>query len=169
MEFSKIYLNCDLINQIYYKLNNDSLIYFSHINKYAYNIYKKINKYRIYKYINTNNYKLFRQYLNIYNYSQTELNRLGLISVNDLNIVKQNKINLYYDLRFMFELIYNKSIIDKKLISNKIIIYMINTIQKCKSFNRFETILNINKELILYSLHYNFNPDLDIDTDWLYI
>ena len=165
MEFSDIFLPENIIFIIYNKLyNNNNNIIFSHINTYTYNTFKKINKYKIFTF--TNNYKLFRQYLNIYNYSQSDINTLGLLCSFNMNTIKSNILFNYYDLRYIFELVYNNCEFDKNLTDDKIL-HIINNIHSCKSFNKFETILNINKNFTLYSLHYNFKPDINID--WVYI
>ena len=48
---------------------------------------------------------------------------------------------------------------------------MIKVICKCISFNRFETIQNIEKEMILFSLKRNFNPILwkTWEDKWTYL
>ena len=165
MEFSDIFLPENIIFIIYEKLYNNNNIIFSHINNYTYNTFKKINKYKIFTFIN-NNYKLFRQYLNIYNYSQSDLNTLGLLSSFNMKTIKSNMLYNYYDLRYIFELVYNNCVFYTNIIDDKIL-YIINNIQNCKSFNKFETILNINRNFVLYSLHYNFKPDINID--WVHI
>ena len=68
----------------------------------------------------------------------------------------------YYDLRFLFELIYagldvnNVKIIEASKEHINLHINM-KRIKSCISFNRFETIQNIHKETMLYSLHISFN------------
>ena len=48
---------------------------------------------------------------------------------------------------------------------------MIKVISKCISFNRFESIQNIEKEMILFSLKRNFNPILwkTREEKWTYL
>ena len=58
----------------------------------------------------------------------------------------------------------NKDINDEDIIriNNKLNIrFILQKMNSCKSFNRFETILNINKEPSLTSLHYSFKPTED--------
>ena len=78
------------------------------------------------------------------------------------NTVWGSYLTGYYDLRFIFELIMNGlDIYDEDIIrmNNKLNIrFILQKMNSCKSFNRFETILNINKEPSLTSLHYSFKP-----------
>jgi len=73
----------------------------------------------------------------------------------------------YYDLRYIFESLINKSKIDTNLISSRILIYIIISIKKCIGFDRYQTIFNINNDMLLYSLHNNFIPDKE--DNWIYI
>lgn len=163
MEFCNIYIPKDIIENIYINLEKEDCLYFTHINKYTYKYFKIKNKYRIFEFINKD-YKLFKKYINIYKYNKQEIDNIGLIScLNTLEI--NSSLYNYYDLRFIFEALYKKSKINTELIDNKVLIYIINCLKKCISFNRFETIFNINNELCLYPLHYNFIPN----DDWTYI
>ena len=75
----------------------------------------------------------------------------------------------YYDLRYIFELIYaglnyHGQEIKKYIIQSNLFLIM-NTIQRCISFDRYETIHNINQQIMLYPLHRLFNPSYS----WEYI
>ena len=164
MNFSGFYLPDIITFYIYDKINDNDSLYFTHINKYTYKNFKIKNKYKIFKFINKD-FKLFKQYINIYKYDNREIDNIGLISA--INIIEvKTKIYNYYDLRFLFEVLYRKSKIDTNLILDRTLVYIIKCIKKCISFNRFETIFNINNNICLYSLHYNFIPN---DDKWIYI
>lgn len=163
MEFNNIYLPNIIINEIYNQIDINNLIEFTHISSYTYNNFRNQTRLNILKLINKN-YKLFKRYLNIYKYNQLELDNIGILCAINTNEINTTLYN-YYDLRYIFESLFYKSNIDTKLILNKPLCFMINSIKKCLSFNRFETIYNINNEICLYPLHYNFIPD----DDWEYI
>tara|TARA_Y100001958_G_scaffold151290_1_gene136064 strand:- start:4606 stop:5100 length:495 start_codon:yes stop_codon:yes gene_type:complete len=164
MNFNGIYLPDIIIFYIYDKIDDNDCLNFTHINKYTYKNLKIKNKYKIFKFINKD-FKLFKQYINTYKYNKEEINNIGLISAINIIEVRTTLYN-YYDLRFLFEALYRKSKIDTNLVLDKTLIYIIECIKKCISFNRFETIFNINNDLSLYPLHYNFIPN---DDGWIYI
>ena len=92
------------------------------------------------------------------------MSNIGLISA--VNIPEVNCIiHNYYDLRYLFEALYNKSIINIDLVENKVIKYFIKSIQNCISFDRFK-IYKINNDIALYPLHYIFILNED---EWTYI
>ena len=163
MELNNIFISENIIHYIYEKLDKNYLINFTHINNYTYRNFKNINKYKILEFVNTD-YKLFKQYINIYKYNNEEINNIGLLSA--INIPEVNCIiHNYYDLRYLFESLYKKSIINIDLVENKVIKYLIKSIQNCISFDRFETIYKINNDIALYPLHYSFIPN----EKWIYI
>lgn len=164
MELNKIFLSDNIIYYIYEKIDIYNLVNFSHINKYTYEKFKIYNKYKIFTFINTN-YKLFKQYLNIYKYSNDEINNIGLLTAINLPEVDCSIYN-YYDLRYLFEALYKKSVINLDLVESKITKYLIKLIEKSISFDRFQTIYNVNNNIALYSLHYSFIPN---DEEWVYI
>ena len=165
MNFHNIYIPKDIIEDIYINLQKEDYLCFTHINKYIYNNFKIKNKYKIFEFINKD-YKLFKKYINIYTYNQQELNNIGLIcSLNTIEI--NTTLYNYYDLRYIFESLINKSKIDTNLISSRILIYIISTIKKCIGFDRYHTIFNINNDMLLYPLHNNFIPDKE--DNWIYI
>ena len=164
MDFNKIYLPENIIYNIYENIPDELNVTFTHINNYTYTNFRNITKYKIFKFINTN-YKLYKKYINIYQYDNQEINNIGLLSainVPEINCV----INNYYDLRYLFEALYKKSVINLDLVENKIVKYLISLIENCISFDRFQTIYKINNNIALYSLHYNFIPNED---EWIYI
>ena len=78
------------------------------INKYLYKKYnKKIHFYRLDKYLN-NDYIKFYKLLNKYNYKEDKeyLEENLNLSINNINTIWKDDINGYYDLRYLFELIY---------------------------------------------------------------
>ena len=164
MELCNIYIPKDIIENIYIKIKIEDNLYFTHINKYTYENFKIKNKNKIFEFINKD-YKLFKKYINTYNYNQQEIDNIGLISMLNTIEITSSLYN-YYDLRFIFEALYRKSKINTELINNKVLIFIINCLKKSISFNRFETIYNINNDLCLYPLHYNFIPN---DDNWIYI
>jgi len=155
MEINNIYINNDIIHQIFNILNIDNQINFSYTNSFMYNLYYNNIKYNIYRYVNKD-YLLYKKCINRFNYNETQIKILGMLAISNPNPVFESTIK-YYDLRYIFELIMND--LD---INNPEIIYVNNsfnmrfilkTIKKCKSFNRFETKNNINNESSLRSLH----------------
>ena len=169
MEFNNIYINDDIVYYIFNKLSYKDKITFSHINKYTYDEYKNSIKYNIFKYINTD-YKLYKDCINRYKYNQNEIKDLGLLAISDIRTTWGTLQTVYYDLRYIFELIMkNLDINDKDIqkINNKLNLQLIlQEIENCKSFSRAETILNISKMPILHSLRYTFN---NYDKEWQYI
>ena len=169
MEFNNIYINDDIVYYIFNKLSYKDKITFSHINKYTYDEYKDSIKYNIFKYINTD-YKLYKDCINRYKYNKNEIKDLGLLAISDIRTTWGTLQTVYYDLRYIFELIMkNLDINDKDIqkINNKLNLQLIlQEIENCKSFSRAETILNINKLPILHSLRYTFN---NYDKGWQYI
>ena len=176
MNFSKIFINDNLIDIIYNKLDLNDKVNFSSINNYSFNNYKGINKSRIYLYVN-NDIILFKKALERFNYSQNELLKISEIAINNIPNVKEKKsgsyqtnginniYNCYYDLRYIYELILYElhinniefnNIVDNH--SNDIIKFLINTIKKNISFTRTETAWKINSEPCLRTLHYDFKP-----------
>ena len=79
----------------------------------------------------------------------------------------------YGDLRFIFELCYKYEDIykDAPLKERKLLSIMINEIYNSISFTRNETILNIEKKMILISLKRFFKPILWKTTEvkWVYL
>tara|TARA_Y100000817_G_C16763444_1_gene502725 strand:+ start:30 stop:530 length:501 start_codon:yes stop_codon:yes gene_type:complete len=158
MEFNNnIYIDDNLIYEIYNLLSFNDMIIFSFINNYTYNNYRLKNKNKIFEFLN-NDYKSFRKCLQVYKYSINELNYLAKSSINNINYVTRYDDNInYYDLRFIFELIYNNYYFENIPITDKFLVEAIKYIKKCISFNRFETAYNIGKVPLLHSLSYMFS------------
>ena len=79
----------------------------------------------------------------------------------------------FCDLRFLFEVCYYlrkdyyEIIYEEGRFEGKeILLLMVKEIYNSISFNRFETILNVEKKMILYSLKRGFKP---IDPQWIYL
>ena len=123
-------------------------------------------------------YKLFKKWIKIYTYTKEELKYIFLkvsCRIPDVKVTSplsygnRSITSYYYDLRYIFELIYaglnhqGQGIKGKTIQSNLFLI--MDTIQRCISFDRCETIHNINQQIILYPLHRLFNPSYS----WEYI
>src|SRR5210317_2226472 len=102
MEISNIYIDKDIFDIIFEKLELKDKISFCYTNSYTYNLYKKKIKDSIYKYINVD-YNLFYDLFQRYNCNSEELGLLKEKSVYGINPVASG-IHTYYDLRFIFEI-----------------------------------------------------------------
>ena len=165
MEFTGVFLNEDIISNIFNSLDIRSMINFTHTSSYPYNNFHKNARYQIYKTINED-YQLFFELIRRYKYSIDELNQMGVIGVKHINIIWGDySMRGYYDLRYLLEIIYKgMDIKNEEIITNvkdERILLMIKEIYNCKSFNRYETMLNINKKPLLTSLHVTFSPRND--------
>lgn len=159
MEISHIYIDEDIFNIIFENLKLKDKISFCYMNSYTYNRYKKKIKDSIYKYINVD-YNLFYDLLQRYNYNSEELGLLKEKSVYEVNPVAAG-IHTYYDLRFIFEIVYkyNCAFNNYEFPENKSNLKIcIQNIRNKISFNRFETINNINKDTSLFPLAHCFKP-----------
>ena len=161
MELNKTYIQPEIIEKIFNKLSYDDMITFSHLNKYTYKKYKDSIKYKVFEYLH-NDYKLYKECFKRYTYNDNTVKTLGLMAISNPVTIWGTSLSGYYDLRYIFELIMSgwnindKDIIEiTKGINLRI---LLNILNKCKSFNRFETIENINNEPSLRSLHVLFNP-----------
>ena len=95
-------------------------------------------------------------------YDKQEILNLGIIAVENIRLIHESKLRLYYDLRFIFELVLLGFDINHKIVRKYYgINFILNKIRKSISFSRSETILNINNEISLRSLHYLFEPLLN--------
>lgn len=186
MELNSIYLDENIINIIYNKLEINSKIKFAYLNKFTYTNYKCINKTLIYNYIYTD-YILFKKLLNFFNYNEKELLLIGRTCLENIPKIAEKKtrsfqtygINnklrrlnrnyYYYDLRYFFELIMNnisvKELIKSKDINDKIKL-MLNKIVKYRYLSRFETLWKISSEPSLRTLNWDFTP-CDKDIKWV--
>ena len=131
---------------------------FLQINKYNYRLLKeRINKYRLI-------YYLHNDYLNFYNLLQTEdyskdkyfIDTVISRAFMRVPILEVSKVCSMYDLRFVFELMYNGYGLDAKeikLISlPRFYVHFYNVIFNCLSTSREETLKNISKSKFLFSL-----------------
>ena len=148
----------DVIDIIFYYVEDKYV--FIHINSQIYQRYKNKIKYGIFNSI-TNDYKTFRRCLNMFNYNYDEIIHMGVIGLSNIKLIYELDIRVYYDLRFLFELMLlgldlNHPLITRLLKMN--IEIMLKKIKRSISFSRHETILNINSEVSLRSLHYMFQP-----------
>ena len=173
MEFNTLFFTDDIINIIFEKLSYHDKITFSHINQYTYHNYHKASKYLVFNHLNKD-YKLFKEWMKRFTYTESEFKELGILCIRDIGAVWDGSIpGGYYDLRYIFELIYagldyhNKEVKDNIQQMNLLVI--MSTIKKCISFNRFETVHKINQEIMLRSLHRLFNPICQENSFWEYI
>jgi len=164
MELNDIYIDPNVIDIIFKKLNYEDMIQFLQVNKYMVTTYQGYIKYRIFDYINKD-YRLYKNCFKRYTYDDNVIKELGIVALKTLNTIWGSTLTGYYDLRFTFELIMNDlNINDKDIIeaNNSLSIrFILKKMNTCKSFNRFETIRNVNKEPSLRSLHSTFHPSID--------
>jgi hypothetical protein len=172
MDINNIYITDDIIKKILDILNLEDKISFTICNKTIYDKYYDNIKVDIYKYVN-NDYKYFKRCINTFKYDALTIKTLGLLSIINPNIVWGGYKIKYYDLRYIFELIMKDldiNDIDIENVNTSINIrFMLNILKNCKSFNRFETKNNIQKEPSLKSLHNDFilYPSCNVNNDLL--
>ena len=177
MDFNHIFFEGGLIDIIFEGLTYHDRLRFSHVNQYTYITYHKKVKSLIHEFMNRD-YKLFKKWIKVYTYTKEELKYIFLkvsCRIPDVKVTSplsygnRSITSYYYDLRYIFELIYaglnhqGQGIKGKTIQSNLFLI--MDTIQRCISFDRYETIHNINQQIILYPLHRLFNPSYS----WEYI
>lgn len=171
MEINNIYFEEGIIDIIFDSLDYTDKFSFSKLNRFS-RKYKEAIKYQIFNLIN-NNYDKYKLLMIMYPFNQNELLDLGIIAVSDLNLLWGTTLTGYYDLRYIFELIfaglniYHPSI--KKKCKGFNLFYLIRQIKSCLSFNRFETIRNINNNASLRVLNTNFVPLKSNDKKWITI
>ena len=108
-----------------------------------------------------------------YKYSEDEIFTMGIVATKGVNKVWGGPLYSYYDMRFLFELIYagldvnNVKIMEATKDHINLHLNM-KKIKSCISFNRFETIHNIHKEIMLYSLHIGFRVTQKDENDNIY-
>ncbi len=175
MDVNSIYIHEDIINKIFGLLNFNDKINFTKTNKISFFLCKGKVRNEIFQYIN-HDYLLFHECLKRFKYTKEEEIMLMKKSL-DVNTVF-NVSGEFYDLRFIFELCYYsrnyfyKNIYKKCKMKNiDTLSLMIKEICNSISFNRYETILNVEKKMILYSLKRNFKPILwkTNDPKWIYL
>ena len=179
MNVNGIYISEEIIDMVYSHLNFNDRINFTKTNKDIFHKYKDQVRCEIFNYINYD-YLLFYECLRRFNYSNAEQIRL---MTESLNLVKLQSLpgGALSDLRFIFEICYYsknylykniyKKTYDVQTGEGDIFSLMIKEIIAWISFNRFETILNIEKSPILYSLKRDFKPILwqSNDTTWRHL
>ena len=159
MELSEFYIDDNILFIIFRKLSFIDMIRFSHVNHLTYNIFYNNNKNLIYNYINYD-YKRFYALLNMYKYDVNEITKMGITSMANMETIMTDNDKIYYDLRYLFELVnkgFNYTDNNYKNSDKKVILIMIKAMKRCISFSRFETIMKIYNEPILYSLRRNIN------------
>ena len=172
MEFNSLFFTNDIINIIFEGLSHHDKITFSHINQYTYHNYHNKCKYLLFDHLNKD-YKCFKEWMKRYTYTENELQEIGIVCISDIGTVWESPLTCYYDIRYIFELIYagldynNKEIKDR--IQHLNLFLIMTTIKKCISFNRFETIHKINQEVMLRPLHRLFSPIHQGRRFWEYI
>tara|TARA_Y100001935_G_C17309198_1_gene514570 strand:+ start:2078 stop:2614 length:537 start_codon:yes stop_codon:yes gene_type:complete len=175
MNINNIYIDGEIINIFFYLLNFDDKVNFTKTNKELFVLYKDKVRNEIFRYIN-HDYLLFHECLKRFKYTEEEKIKLIERSL-DINSVL-NVSGRFCDLRFIFELCYYsrnyfyKNIYKKDRLKGKdILSLMIQEICNSISFNRFETLLNIEGKMILYSLKRSFKPILwkTNEPQWIYL
>lgn len=188
MNVNDLYIDREITDKFFYKLSFFDMINLTKCCKSLFRTYKDIVRHMVFKYINSD-YYLFYECLKKFSYTNEEQKRLMKISMNVLPI--ESTSGTFMDLRFIFEICYNcKGYLYKNIYKNSydtsvikmqygntiyekeyVLQLMIKEINKCISFNRFESIQNIEKEMILFSLKRNFNPILwkTREEKWTYL
>jgi hypothetical protein len=177
MNVGDSYISGEITDKFFYLLSFHDMVNITKCCKESFQRYKDIVRGLAFQYINSD-YVLFYECLRRFRYTNEEQKRLMKLSMNVLSI--QTTSGSFMDLRFIFEICYYckkflykgiyKNSYDSQVIKMQYgnIIYekdyilqlMIKEICKCISFNRFETLINIEREMILFSLKRNFNPIL---------
>ena len=165
MDIQNIYITDDIIDKIFNNLSYNSKINFSQTNNYMYNNYYDNIKYNIFLFLHTD-YRLYKCCINRFKYDTSQIKILGMLAISDPKVIEKSQVGAsplkYYDLRYIFELIMKDLDINDCDIVNAnesmSMRFILNKINSCKSFNRFETKNKINNESSLISLHNLFSP-----------
>lgn len=171
MELNNTYFEEGIIDIIFNSLDYTDKFSFSKLNRFT-RKYKGAIKYQIFNLIN-NEYDKYKLLMIMYRFNQNELLDLGIIAVSGINMLWGTTLTGYYDLRYIFELIfaglniYHPSI--KENCKGVNLFYLIRQIKLCLSFNRFETIKNINNHASLRVLNTAFIPLKSNDKKWITI
>ena len=157
MELNDIYLDENILYNIIQNLNLNDKMMFCKSNKKIYKIFYKDIKYDIYD--SLNDYKLYREFMRRFEYDKYHLEYIGILVLENMETIWIN-YNEYYDLRYIYELIMKDldiNDIDIVNVNTSINIrFILNTLKKCKSINRYETKVKIQNEPCLRTLHYDF-------------
>ena len=175
MDINNIYIDEEIINLFFHLLDFNDKVNITKTNKALFVLYKDKVRNEIFQYINYD-YLLFHECLKRFKYTEEEKIKLmeGSLNVNSV----LNVSGRFCDLRFIFELCYYsrnyfyKNIYNNDRLKGKdILLLMIKEIYNSISFNRFETILNIEGKMILYSLKRSFKPILwkTNESQWIYL
>ena len=106
MNINNVCLSNDIIELIINQLPIKYKIIFSQIDKNIYHEYNhKLKKYKIYNYIN-NDYLQFYQSLQDNHYTNDEMSSLLKLSIQNIPTVYKNKICGFYDLKYIFEMLF---------------------------------------------------------------
>lgn len=168
MNICGVYINGEITDKFFYNLSFFDKLNLTKCCKGSFKRYKDIVRHEAFRYINYD-YKLFYECLRRFKYTKEEQKKLIEISMNVLSISTIS--GTFMDLRFIFEICYYlngylyKNMFSKHKKKNDkeyILQLMIKEIYKSISFNRYESIRNIEKEMILFSLMRNFKP-----TNWI--
>lgn len=160
MEVNSFFITEDLFDLIFITLSYEDKISFSQINSFTYNTYYHRIRYTIHKSLLTD-YRLFKMCFQRYTYTEEEIQDIGITAVKGIGSVWDISERGYYDLRYLFELIYRGLNIDEDIIQNtkySNLPIIMKKIKQCISFTRSETIHKVNNEVMLYSLHTLFTP-----------
>tara|TARA_Y100000996_G_C22537869_1_gene648920 strand:- start:624 stop:1151 length:528 start_codon:yes stop_codon:yes gene_type:complete len=159
MELCKVFIPDIITDKLFFELDYKEKIQYSYINKYTYSRYRILIKNNVHQHIN-NNYKLFYGCIKRFDYDHENLIKLRDASINGIKAIISGQHH-YYDLRFIFELIYLKKHIYEDVIyiePKENLRMVVTSIVVSLSFNRFETINNINNNSLLYPLWKLFKP-----------
>ena len=169
MEFNQIFINENLIHIIFNHLSTHDKLSFFRVNKFTYLNYKEKIKLGIYKFINYD-YLKFKTHLDNNKYSVYDIKEIGLKAVKEITMVWRTDYMAFFDLRYIFELIYlNLDIHDKDIKSNlkfNSLFMFMKRIKQCLDLNRTMTIWKILNEPMLYTLHSDFDGCLKNGVAW---
>ena len=157
----------ELINIIMNKLDRyEDKNNFSMVNSFIYeNYHNRVKIYKLEKFLNKD-YVRFYNLLQIYEYEKEDLEYLKKIcieSIKNINTVWKNDQCGFYDLRFIFELMYHYDIINKynSIVNRNFNIGFFKGIKDCiVKGNRGQTLYNIDMHGTT-SLKKSFNPCSD--------
>lgn len=160
MELNNIYLEDGIIDIIFNSLDYSDKFSFSKLNHFS-RKYKDAIKYQVFHLINKDYHK-YKRLFKIYRFNENELLHLGILAVSNINTLWGTTLTGYYDLRYIFELIFIGLKIDHPLMIDNCkgfnLYYLLKQITSCLSFNRFETIIKINNHPSLRVLNTSFIP-----------
>lgn len=165
-------LNLDTIDIVFDYLEPKLKYYFTLLNHLFYERFcPRIQKYKLLNYINKD-YLNFYKTLNENNYINDIQFIDKVIAKTFMNIptIRPSKVVEMYDLRFVFELIYNgycPNDSDIKLYNVHFYIHFYQKIKQCIVNNRQLTINKIEKDSYLFSLKQN--PKFKREKNWISI